>query len=109
MDEKYFNHIATEELAFIADSLESDDREGLLDIECQDGILSIKLEDGGEYVINKHTPTRKIWASSPLSGASYYAYDETSGHWHTTKGTVQLLRTMLKEELEARLGIDVRW
>ena len=109
MDETRFNIIAAEELATIADTLESIDNEGMLDIELHDGILSIKLEDGREYVINKHTPTRKIWVSSPLSGASYFSYDEKSTLWHTLKGPALVLRTMLGEELEDVAGIVTGW
>lgn len=109
MDEARFVVIATQELSTIAEALESTDREGVLDIEFLDGILSIKLEDGGEYVINKHNPTRKIWASSPISGASYYVYDEKTNNWHSTKIPTESPRTMLSEELKARIGIVIKW
>lgn len=36
------------------------------DIELSQGVLTLKLGDLGTYVINKQTPNRQIWMSSPL-------------------------------------------
>jgi frataxin len=32
----------------------------------QDGVLTIRLGDKGTYVINKQTPNRQLWFSSPI-------------------------------------------
>lgn len=107
MDETRFTTLVTQELAYLTDTLESADSEGLLDIEYLDGVLTLQLEDGGTYVINKHTPTRQIWVSSPVSGASYYPYDETTGEWRSVKGVA--LRELVQEELKERTGLAVRF
>ena len=46
-----------------------------IEAELEEGILSIIMPDSREYVINKHTPSRQIWVSSPYSGAGYFEYD----------------------------------
>lgn len=38
----------------------------------QQGVLTLRLGDLGTYVINKQTPNRQIWMSSPLSGPVRY-------------------------------------
>lgn len=40
----------------------------------QSGVLTIKLGKHGTYVINKQTPNRQIWLSSPTSGPKRYDY-----------------------------------
>lgn len=37
-------------------------------------MLTVQLEDDGTYVINKQTPNRQIWLSSPNSGPKRYDY-----------------------------------
>lgn len=32
----------------------------------QDGVMTVKLGDLGTYVLNKQTPNRQIWLSSPV-------------------------------------------
>ena len=38
-----------------------------------DGVLTVKLNEHGTYVINKQTPNQQIWLSSPVSGP--YRFD----------------------------------
>lgn len=39
------------------------------DVALSDGVLTVKLgQDKGTYVINRQTPNRQIWLSSPVSG-----------------------------------------
>ncbi len=42
-------------------------------------MLTIQLGQYGTYVINKQTPNRQIWLSSPVSGPKRYDY--SNGHW----------------------------
>jgi len=46
----------------LLDNIELEDS----DIELSQGVLTLKLGDLGTYVINKQTPNRQIWMSSPL-------------------------------------------
>ncbi len=60
-----------------ADSLDEDD----VDITCSQGVLNIILGQPGTWVINKQTPNRQLWWSSPKSGPRRYdlEYDEAAG------------------------------
>uniref|UniRef100_A0A0N5C6Z9 ferroxidase n=1 Tax=Strongyloides papillosus TaxID=174720 RepID=A0A0N5C6Z9_STREA len=50
------------------------------DVSYSMGVLNIKISDQvGTYVLNKQTPNRQIWLSSPLSGPKRYDY--MKGDW----------------------------
>jgi len=72
------------------------------------------------WVINKQTPNRQLWWSSPISGPRRYEY--TSHQWRHTRAvdpaattaathsndTTNTLRHALREELLATTGIDIK-
>ena len=48
------------------------------------------------YVLNKQTPNKQIWLSSPISGPSRFEYDEVQGkaiwkHYRTEQSLLDLL------------------
>jgi frataxin len=47
---------------------ESDDNDADFDVSLAQGVLTLRLGPRGTYVLNKQTPNRQIWWSSPLSG-----------------------------------------
>ncbi|XP_022697403.1 frataxin homolog, mitochondrial-like isoform X3 [Varroa jacobsoni] len=50
------------------------------DVNLSDGVLTVMLgQNHGTYVINKQTPNRQIWLSSPISGPKSIAFIYTSG------------------------------
>lgn len=60
-----------EELCAIAKKLNEDE----IDISMSQGVLNINLGPSiGTWVINKQTPNRQIWWSSPVSGPRRYEY-----------------------------------
>ncbi len=71
----------------LADKIETDDKNSIFDVEYSDGILTILVHDTQqEYVINRHLASQKIWYSSPISGADYFAYDDSKSKWLNAKG-----------------------
>ncbi len=104
MDDSTFESLADRTLAGLQAGIEAalDDA----DVDLRGGILTIELEDGRQYVINKHTPNRQIWVSSPLSGASHFAYDPATKRWRSTRGEA-LLHDLLATELATVTGRDV--
>ncbi|KAF7990789.1 hypothetical protein HCN44_000594 [Aphidius gifuensis] len=62
------------------------------DVSCQDGVLTVKLGTNyGTYVVNRQTPNKQIWLSSPTSGPK--RYDFINGMWiykHDGKSLLQL-------------------
>uniref|UniRef100_A0A8C9BRA0 Frataxin, mitochondrial n=1 Tax=Phocoena sinus TaxID=42100 RepID=A0A8C9BRA0_PHOSS len=71
------------------------------------GVLTIKLGgDLGTYVINKQTPNKQIWLSSPSSGPKHY--DWTGRNWvysHDGVSLHELLATELTHALKTKLDL----
>ncbi|XP_030093043.2 frataxin, mitochondrial [Serinus canaria] len=66
------------------------------DVSLGSGVLTIKLGgDMGTYVINKQTPNRQIWLSSPTSGPK--RYDWTGRNWVYSHDRVSLHELLSKE------------
>jgi frataxin len=103
MDEREFETLAEQTLrAFMARIEDSLD----VDVDLRGGILTIELDDGRQYVLNKHAPNRQLWLSSPLSGASHYGHDPATGGWRSTRGGPPLAE-LLAAELAQLTGADI--
>ena len=103
MDEREFETLAEQTLraymARIEDALD-------VDVDLRGGILTIELDDGRQYVLNKHAPNRQLWLSSPLSGASHYDRDAATGGWRSTRGGPPLA-DLLAAELAQLTGAEI--
>jgi frataxin len=58
---------------YFEELLERDERMVKSDVSLASGVLNVSIPEYGTYVINKQTPNRQIWLSSPLSGP--YRFD----------------------------------
>lgn len=105
ISESQFNLISDEYLENLFDRLEEMIGE-VADVDLQDGILNIEFDAGGIYIINKHRPNKQIWLASPRSGASHYAYDETTKKWIGTRDQADFA-LRLSEELKSITGLEV--
>ena len=93
---KNFEHICNDFLENLSEKVENFDINSIFDVDYSDGILNIILEDTGQtYVINRHSASKKIWYSSPLSGADYFSFQE---EWLNDNG--DLLTDKLFSELK---------
>ena len=95
-----------------------------LDISYSQGVMTMKLGGTkGTWILNKQTPNRQIWWSSPLSGPRRYELlDDSSDNitnmkselegielikaWSFTKGDEDLLTSLSREMLEVT-NIDI--
>ena len=106
LDEPSFERLADETLRHLLATVEA----GLgdhLDIDLEGGILTIRLDAGGIYVVNKQAPNRQIWLASPASGAWHFDFCEgpgKAGRWVATKGGTSLA-ALLSGELTAASGV----
>jgi frataxin len=78
-----------------------------LDVSLAMGVLTLRLGDGGgTYVLNKQTPNRQLWWSSPLSGPRRYGWDAGTQRWINSRDDHDMLAA-LAAELKAVTNVDV--
>ncbi|XP_076239260.1 frataxin [Calliopsis andreniformis] len=69
------------------------------DVSYGDGVLTVKFGDSyGTYVINRQTPNKQIWLSSPKSGPK--RYDFVDGRW-IYKHDGKTMHELLNNEIPA--------
>ena len=103
MNETDFHRLADATIGALCDTLEAADESGALDVECQNGIITIVAKSGKQWVVNKHAPTMQIWLSSPVSGGVHFTLRE--GEWELADG--RRLKSVLANELYDLAGVKV--
>ena len=89
--EMEFHDIADETLECIQDCIEEqfeddkDENKNTPEVNVSSGVLTLTLGSHGTWVINKQTPNRQIWWSSPISGPRRYEYDSVNEVWVYTR------------------------
>ena len=85
------------------------------------GVLNMTFPPHGTWVLNKQTPNRQIWWSSPISGPRRYEYDENRSEWMYTRAnndddnnntdnnttTGETLSNAIKDEIRQIYGIEL--
>ncbi|XP_077943226.1 frataxin, mitochondrial [Gasterosteus aculeatus] len=109
LSEGAYDELAEETLDALSDYLEdladSPFTEADYDVVFSSGVLTVKLGgDHGTYVINKQTPNRQIWLSSPSSGPK--RYDLMGGRWVYAHDGMSL-HQLLAKELSAIFNTDM--
>ncbi|KAL7185661.1 hypothetical protein ACSBR2_027585 [Camellia fascicularis] len=92
-------HDLLEKLEEYGDSVDIDG----FDIDYGNQVLTVKLGTLGTYVLNKQTPNRQIWLSSPVSGPSRFDWDQDAQAWVYRRTKANLVE-VLKNELEHLCG-----
>ncbi|CAN8308569.1 unnamed protein product [Cochlearia groenlandica] len=77
------------------------------DIDYGNEVLTLKLGSLGTYVLNKQSPNRQIWMSSPVSGPSRFDWDKEANVW-IYRRTEAKLHKLLEEELEKLCGEPIQ-
>lgn len=100
LSETQYEKLADETLDALADYFEDLTDEAFTgadyDVVFSSGVLTVKVGgDHGTYVINKQTPNRQIWLSSPTSGPK--RYDWTGENWVYTHDAISLHQLLSKE------------
>ncbi|XP_059283266.1 frataxin, mitochondrial isoform X2 [Lycium ferocissimum] len=106
LQEDEYHRLANATIHDLLDKLEeygdSVDIDGF-DVDYGNEVLTLKLGSLGTYVINKQTPNRQIWMSSPVSGPSRFDWDQNSQGWVYRRTKANLVK-VLEEELEKLCG-----
>jgi len=94
-----YHDIADEALVTIQDSIDEvfDKNSIEYEVSLASGVLTFSLPPHGTWVINKQTPNRQLWWSSPLSGPKRYEYDEGDDLWFSTKDGLTLGPFLVQE------------
>lgn len=93
-----------EELSENLETILEADTNAESDVRLESGVLTVVVDPKNIYVINKQTPNRQIWLSSPLSGPK--RFDLISGRWVEKSSQVEL-RGLLSEEFSNLLKSKV--
>ncbi|XP_067424610.1 frataxin, mitochondrial [Emydura macquarii macquarii] len=112
LDETIYEKLAEETLDSLADFFEDLADKPFTpedyDVTFGNGVLTAKLGgDMGTYVINKQTPNKQIWLSSPTSGPK--RYDWTGRNWvysHDGISLHELLAVELSAALKTKLDLS---
>ncbi|KAL8126719.1 hypothetical protein AgCh_013842 [Apium graveolens] len=106
LQEDNFHNLADSTIHHLLEKIEeygdSVDIDGF-DIDYGNQVLTVKFGDLGTYVLNKQTPNRQIWMSSPVSGPSRFDWDQNSQAW-VYRRTKEYLFKILESELAQLCG-----
>lgn len=99
VDLNVYHEASDKELDELSDKLEEvlEDRfDKGADVCLNNGVLTVVIDDQNTYVINKQTPNRQLWLSSPISGPK--RFDLIQGKW-VDKGDKIELHSLINKEL----------
>jgi len=92
--EAEYSHVADETLEDIQDWIEEALDGVAEEVNYASGVLTVQVPVG-TWVLNKQTPNRQIWWSSPISGPKRFEYE--NDEWVCSREGVEL-ETLLKKE-----------
>jgi len=103
--EAEYHTIADAHLEEVQDILEAlEDEMDDIDINYSMGVLNIDLGSTGFWVLNKQTPNRQIWWSSPISGPRRYEYSTEDKAWVSTREPEAGGKRDLRKEIAREIG-----
>ena len=105
MSENDFHARADATQEALLEALESADADGAVEVDLLDGIVSITLPDGRQWLVSKHAPSEQLWLSSPISGGLHFSFDAASKRWQLADG--RGLTALLAAELHAQAGVTL--
>ncbi|CAH1115176.1 unnamed protein product [Psylliodes chrysocephalus] len=91
---------------FFEELLESNEKLRKGDVSFSSGVLTVNLGKHGTYVMNRQTPNKQIWLSSPKSGPKRYDFVPDGGYW-IYKHDFKTLHELLENELTSILGLEL--
>jgi frataxin len=103
MDDTAYHRISEDMFNGLLFALEPHDESGVIEVECQAGILTIGLRSGKQIVVSKHAASREIWLASPLAGGLHFSH--AGGAWALADG--RTLGAVLAAELKQLAGLDI--
>ena len=102
MTESEFHRAVEAILARIEASLEEADA---LDVQVEQGVLTIECEDASRIIVNRQTPNREIWVAARSGGFHFVLRD---GLWRDTRSGEELFAS-LERLVRAQCGVEASW
>ncbi|CAH1994559.1 unnamed protein product [Acanthoscelides obtectus] len=94
---------------FFEELIENHDQLAAGDVQYSSGVLTVNLGKCGTYVINRQSPNKQIWLSSPTSGPKRYDYVVEDDYWvykHDKKSLHQLLESEISQIVGAKVDLS---
>ncbi|CAF3337015.1 unnamed protein product [Rotaria socialis] len=97
LSEVEYEHVVNETLESLTEAFDTLLEKHKLpsDVYYSNGVITVELNQQGTYVINKQTPNRQIWLSSPFSGPK--RYDFLNQTWIYKHDGISLHKLLNKE------------
>lgn len=96
-------------MQLLQDRLECEDIEAQnIDSTFSDGVLTLTINSSNDtWVMNKHSVTRQIWLSSPVSGPSKYNWHQNERQWLNERNGISKLSELISDEWTNAFGLEV--
>jgi frataxin len=104
LNEYEFQDVADEWLDRCFEAIESQDAEAALDIDLENGVMTIIVDEDNTFIVSKHAPSSQIWLSSPISGGLHFDAEDDGESWVLDDG--RSITTILAEELSQLTNSD---
>lgn len=107
LSERKFHDVSGFTLEAIQDVLEDyadDHPHAQLDVEYADGVLNLVVGACGTFVLNKQSPNKQIWLSSPVSGPLRYNLCTATGTWVDARSVREPLLVQLAADFNELVG-----
>ena len=76
-----------------------------VDLENSAGVLTVKFENGTQFIFSRQEPLRQLWLAA-RSGGFHFDYDEEEKRW-THDTTDELLSEMLARLTQEQAGVEL--
>ncbi|WP_339527719.1 iron donor protein CyaY [Pseudomonas mucidolens] len=79
-----------------------------IDLESSAGVLTVKFENGSQWIFSRQEPLRQLWLAA-RSGGFHFDYDEESERWMCDKSEEQLgemLERLVREQADIELEFE---
>ena len=63
----------------------------------QNGVLTLRMGAAGTFVLNKQTPNRQLWLSSPISGPKRFNWHVERRCWEYARDHTRLTELLNRE------------
>mmetsp|Transcript_20713 Transcript_20713/g.30647 ORF Transcript_20713/g.30647 Transcript_20713/m.30647 type:complete len:172 (-) Transcript_20713:17-532(-) len=108
--ESDFHNSSDEFLEHVGDRVERSLEDGFDDdfeVNLSQGVLTISIGDIGTWVINKQTPNKQIWWSSPFSGPKRFEWNASLKMWSNTRDGASLAE-LIEKEMSEKTGVEIK-